>query len=198
MKILYINDQIFPNTETDGEQIMQTVSTLSLNGAILTFLIPRSWRKKGVLVSELEKYYQINGRFTVETVSSFFPSLRFFEKYGHAIRSLFSKKVKEADVIYSRNLPTIVMMLIFTKKPVVYETFRNWPDQLFYMPLLFKWLGNRKKFLGAVLHSNFAAESYRKIGFPEHKLFPIHNGYDPERIKPVLTKNEARTICSCL
>lgn len=193
MKIAYINDQIFPNTETDCEQIMQTVHTIGLNGTDITLILPAPLKGTVPGVNELTDFYQIEPSFSLEHAKSLFPSFRFLEKPAHAVVSVFSKTVKECDCIYTRNLPTVITALLFTKKPVVYETYRNWPDQIFFMGWLFRRFNRSKRFLGAVIHSEFAAESYIRAGVSKEKVLPKQNGYDPKRIQPVLSKIEART-----
>lgn len=193
MKIAYINDQIFPNTETDCEQIMQTVHTIGLNGTDITLVLPATLNGKATDVNELAEFYQIEPSFSLRSVKSLFPSFRFLEKSAHAVVSVFSKAVKECDCIYTRNLPTVITALLFTKKPVVYETYRNWPDQIFFMGWLFRRFNSSKRFLGAVIHSEFAAESFIRAGVSKEKVLPKQNGYDPKRIQPVLSKIEART-----
>ena len=193
MKIAYINDQIFPNTETDCEQIMQTVHTIGLNGTDITLVLPARLNGKDTDVNELADFYQIEPSFSLEHAKSLFPSFRFLEKPAHAVVSVFSKTVKNCDCIYTRNLPTVITALLFTKKPVVYETYRNWPDQIFFMGWLFRRLNSSKRFLGAVIHSEFAAESFIRAGVSKEKVLPKQNGYDPKRIQPVLSKIEART-----
>ncbi|HRZ78907.1 MAG TPA: glycosyltransferase [bacterium] len=193
MKIAYINDQIFPNTETDCEQIMQTVHTIGLNGTDITLVLPARLNGKDTDVNELADFYQIEPSFSLEHAKSLFPSFRFLEKPAHAVVSVFSKTVKNCDCIYTRNLPTVITALLFTKKPVVYETYRNWPDQIFFMGWLFRRFNSSKRFLGAVIHSEFAAESFIRAGVSKEKVLPKQNGYDPKRIQPVLSKIEART-----
>ncbi|HNW83340.1 MAG TPA: glycosyltransferase [bacterium] len=192
MKIAYINDQLFPNTETDCEQIMQTVYTLGKNGAEITLILPEKFKGGHSSANELSDFYQIEPSFSLEYKKSFFPSYRFIEKTAHAVISLFSKSVRKCDVIYTRNLPTVISVLAFTNKPVIYETYRNWPDQLFFMGWLFRRFDRSQKFLGAVIHSEFAAESFIRAGVSKNKILPKQNGYDPKRISPVLTKSEAR------
>jgi len=192
LKIAYINDQIFPCGDTDCEQIMQTVSNMGKTSAEVTFILPKKWFSKGTDIDELAKYYQIEKTFKVVQVKSLFPSLRLFEKYGHGFVSLFSKHVKNADVIYTRNLPTVVAALLFTNKKIFYETYRNWPEQMAFMNWLFNKIKNKKNLKGIILHSQFAADSYLKIGYEPSKIIAKRNGYDPKRIQPVLTKEQAR------
>jgi len=95
-------------------------------------------------------------------------------------------------VVYTRNLPTVVFSLLFSSKKVFYETYRNWPDQIPFMHWLFNRIKGCKNFAGLVLHSQFAADSYLRIGYDPQKVIAKRNGYDPKRIQPVLSKDEAR------
>ncbi len=194
MKILYVNDQVFPCPDTDAEQISQTVYSLASNGEDVTMLLPKEFGKPKVSALEISSYYAIGENFKVDAVGSVFPSFRFLEKFFHAVVSAFSSGKKDFDVVYTRNIPTILAFLIFTKLPVFYETYRPWPRQLFFMPSLFRFIGRKKRFLGAVFHSEYARRSYIDAGLDESKLLTAHNAYDPERIKPVLSADTAREM----
>jgi glycosyltransferase involved in cell wall biosynthesis len=191
LKIAYINDQIFPCSDTDCEQIMQTVSTMGKKEDV-HFIIPQKWGDKPTNVSELADYYQIEPSFKISIIKSLFPSARFIEKPAHAIASVLNKKVKGSDVIYTRNIPTVLAALFLSDKTVFYETFRNWPDQIFFMGWLFRRITGRKRFGGMILHSQFAADSFIKAGADPEKIVAKRNGYNPDIIKPVLSKEEAR------
>ncbi|MDX9721088.1 MAG: glycosyltransferase family 4 protein [Myxococcota bacterium] len=192
MKLCYTNDQIFPNDETDGEQLIQTVSTMARNGAELSFLLPRAWRHPGVTLETLRKRYHVELDVALRTLPSLFPSNRLFEKWGHALRAVLSPEAAQAEVLYTRNIPTLVTALLLSQHALVYETYRNWPDQYPGFGWLFRQIGKQPRFLGAVLHSQFAAQSYRRAGVPDEKLYPRHNGYEPRLLEPVLSKSEAR------
>ncbi len=192
MKIAYINDQIFPCSDTDCEQIMQTVSNMGKTDCEVLFIIPRKWFSKGTTIEELAKYYQVDKTFKIKNIKSFYPTVRWIEKPAHGFFSIFSKEARETDVIYTRNLPTVVFGLMFSNKKIFYETYRNWPDQIPFMNWLFNRLKGCKNFAGLILHSQFAADSYLKIGYVPSKIIAKTNGYDPKRIQPVLSKDEAR------
>lgn len=192
LKISYINDQIFPNRETDSEQMMQTVSNMGKADCDITFIIPLRWFSGKTTEDVIADYYQVDKTFSISLKRSFYPSFRWLEKIAHGVVSVFSKEVKNSDVIYTRSLPTVIPALLFTKKPVFYETFRNWPDQMPFMKHLFNRLKEFNNFSGLVLHSQFAADSYLNIGYDPQKVIAKRNGYDPKRIQPVLTKDEAR------
>jgi len=193
MKIAYINDQVFPCSDTDCEQIMQTVSTMGQNGVNMSFIVPSCRGKDDAGIQILSGFYQVEPSFSLFHIKSVFPSFRFIEKTAHAIVSVLSGETKKCDVIYTRNLPTVITALVLTNKPVFYETYRNWPDQLFFMGWLFRRFNKCRNFGGAVLHSEFAAQSYLKAGVESSKILAKRNGYDPKRIMPVLSKEDART-----
>ncbi len=192
MKIVYINDQIFPSHETDTEQILSMVSALGALGEDVELLLPVRWDRPPVTAQELARHYQVEWTFRAKSLPSVFPSFRGLEKLGHAGAGLFSRAAREADVLYTRNLPSAGAALRFGDKPVVYETFRPWPDQQPLLRPFLKWMARHPRLLLVVTHSRFAGDSFARIGLPPEKLMPAHNGYDPRRMQPVRTKEEAR------
>lgn len=192
MKIAYINDQVFPCGDTDCEQIMQTVSNMGKTENEISFIVPRNRFTKGTNLDELAEYYQIDKTFSIYNVLSVFPCPRWLEKLIHGPFAVLSEETKSADVIYTRNIPTVLAGLLFSRKKIFYETYRNWPDQIKFMKWLFNRLKGCKNFAGLVLHSQFAADSYLRIGYDSNKVIAKRNGYDPKRIQPVLSKDEAR------
>ncbi len=193
MKIACVNDQLFPCKETDSEQILSSFSALGrLPGVEVTFVLPRKWRSKGVDAVELAAYYEVEKSFETTTRSSLFPTVRAVEKPSHALAALGSKPCLDADVIYSRNLPTVLAALAFTRKKVMFETFRPWPTQVEALVPLLKWMVGRPRFLGTVTHSRLAGQSYIDIGMDPKKLHVAYNGIDEARMLPRLEKTEAR------
>jgi len=47
-------------------------------------------------------------------------------------------------------------------------------------------------FVGGIFHSDYARRSYLDLGVAPHKLRTFHNGFDPTRFSPRLTKDAAR------
>ncbi|MEO8138646.1 MAG: glycosyltransferase family 4 protein, partial [Gemmatimonadota bacterium] len=47
--------------------------------------------------------------------------------------------------------------------------------------------------VGAVFHSGHALASYRRLGVPDERMLVAHNGWDPARMEPRLSRAEART-----
>jgi glycosyltransferase involved in cell wall biosynthesis len=77
---------------------------------------------------------------------------------------------------------------------VLMDHYRPWGDQFPPLQPVFRQFMTHPRFLGLVVHSAFSYESYRRLGVPEAKLRVVHNGFDPHRMEPVLSKQEARAL----
>jgi glycosyltransferase involved in cell wall biosynthesis len=174
MNILYISDQFLPAASADTEQFINMVSALSSQTHIE--LISAAYKhKKEVTLQQLQDYYAVEGEFKLDFVNHLFPNIRGVEKINFAIASAFKSRKKGADVIYTRNIPVFMAALIFTDLPVVYETFRPWPERNVQSRWFFKKIANHPRFLGIILHSYFAKEAFLKNGFSEEQLLVAHN-----------------------
>ncbi|OIP30560.1 MAG: hypothetical protein AUK47_24835 [Deltaproteobacteria bacterium CG2_30_63_29] len=191
MRIAYIFDQILPNSGTDTEQVLSTLSALSRQGVDVTLVLPRRPLKLAATAAELREYYQVKGDFKVVRLRSAFPSNRVFEKAGHAVRASWHRELAGFDLLYTRNIPALCTLLA-AGHPVVYETYRPWPKQYPALAALFKVALTRPNFVGMVLHSAYARDTYAALGVDPASLEVVHNGYDPARFTPALTTTEAR------
>ncbi|MDJ0763361.1 MAG: glycosyltransferase [Myxococcota bacterium] len=192
MKIVCTNDQVFPLHDTDTEQVISMVDALGRVGADVTLLLPAKWGQKPATVAELARYYEVDAGFSVTSVKSVFPSTRGVEKLGHGVSCLSADVYKNADVIYTRNLPTVFFSLALSDKPVVYETYRPWPRQVKALVPFLMWMIDHRQFLGAITHSQLAGQSFVDIGLSRDKLLVAYNGYHPDRMKPALSRRNAR------
>ena len=193
LEIVVMNDQLFPINETDAEQIFQAMSAVGGEPDVqVSFLLPAAFRRTSAGADDLAAFYEVTRTFEVCHQKSLFPSVRAIEKIGHGLFALSNPIFKRADVVYSRNLPTVLSVLAFSDKPVVYETFRPWPDQQPVLTPVLKWMVARPRFLGAVTHSSLAKASFVTIGLPEEKGLVAYNGYNPRLMQPVLSKAAAR------
>ena len=198
IKIVYTNDQLFPITETDAEQLMSAMAEVGrLSGAEVDFIFPQKWGALGPTADELAAYYEVEKSFRVFTQKSAFPSFRGLEKLGHGVATLFHPVFKEADLLYTRNLPNAMAALALTRKPVMYETFRPWSRQRKSLVPLLRWMVASERLLGVVTHSALAGQSFLDIGMPKEKLLVAYNGYDPDRMQPVLDKEAAPRSSAC-
>jgi len=99
----------------------------------------------------------------------------------------------DADFIYARN-PIVVMRALQYGQRVLMDHYRPWGDQFPPLQPIFRRFMNHPRFLGLVVHSAYSYESYRRLGVPEAKLRVVHNGFDPRRMEPVLSKQAARAL----
>lgn len=192
LKILCMNDQVFPLWETDAEQVVAMVSAFTVAGVEVLLLLPRVWGKDGVTSAVVRQYYEVIGDFSVIAMRSLFPGPRLFEKFGHGVCGVFSRAITSADLLYTRNLPTAIAFLLLSHLPVVYETYRPWPDQQPILRPIIKWMTRHRRFLAGVFHSRLAEESFVANGVPRDKCLVAYNGFDPRRMTPLLTREEAR------
>jgi glycosyltransferase involved in cell wall biosynthesis len=194
LRIAYVTDQLLPRTATDTHQMMAMVSALGEAGARVTLFAPERLGRAAPTREDLGEYYDVRPTFDVVTARSVYPSLRGIEKIAHGFRAARYPDVRKSDVIYTRAIPTVICALV-ARLPVVYETYRPWPDQRRHLRVLFRWIGRHPTFVGAILHSRLAADSYLRIGVPPEKVLIAHNGHDPRVLEPVLSTREARSYC---
>ncbi len=190
MRIAYLFDRPLPATETDSEQVLQTVSALSRAGVDVTLVLPMR-RGETPDRDALCDYYRVRGDFRVEGVPGPFVSQSDARKLFHAI--VARAKARAADVLYTRNFPTLFLAAL-SDVPYAYETYRPWFDQFRVLGPAFRAALTRPHALGAVLHSHFAETRYRALGVPKERLLVAHNGYDPALIRRVSSQAEARRL----
>jgi glycosyltransferase involved in cell wall biosynthesis len=62
--------------------------------------------------------------------------------------------------------------------PFATEQYRLWPDEWPFLRRHVRRTAAHRRCLGYILHSDFAAQSYRRAGVPEARLLVAHNGID--------------------
>jgi glycosyltransferase involved in cell wall biosynthesis len=178
MKIAYVFDRPLPARQTDSEQALQTIAAFARQGAEMRLVLPASAASPSA--RELARHYQVQGEFEVTYAPTPFGAFELGRKGWHALRAADVPAVADADVIYTRNFPTL-FALARGKRLFAYETYRPWSDQFPVLAPLFRRAMASPFFLGAVLHSQFARDRYRALGVDERRLLVAHNGHDPSR-----------------
>lgn len=191
MRITYVFDVPLPDTGADTEQVVNTVSALAQRGHAVTLLLPGPADGPGD-AGRLREYYHVTGEFTVAHQRLRYRGIRLLEKWSHALRARRHPALRDADVVYSRNLPAVAALLR-AGFPVVYEHFRPWGDQVPPLQPFLRWALRHKGLVAAIFHSDFARQSYLRLGAPPQRLFVAHNGWDPVRMEPRLSPEAART-----
>ena len=132
MRIAYLFDRILPATQTDSEQALNTVAALSRRGLEVTLVLPKARSGAEPEAAALREYYQVHGDFEVVSVPVPLGGWSTARKWAHALSATRSLVTHRADVIYTRNFPTL-FAVASTDRPFAYETYRPWMDQ--YPPL---------------------------------------------------------------
>lgn len=193
MNIVYVSDQFVPSPTADTEQFVNMISALS-KFADVELLSATYSTVKSPTREQINKYYFTDGVFSLKFIQHLVPNMRGLEKVFFAIRSALQVGNNgDLDIIYTRNIPIVISSLLFTDKPILFETFRPWPDRNIFAKWFFKKMAKHAKFAGIVLHSEFAKKSFIDVGFSEDKLIVEHNATKNQLFNDISkNKNELR------
>jgi glycosyltransferase involved in cell wall biosynthesis len=170
-------------------------SALAKAGAELTLVLPSARHETTPDAAAIATRFGVEPSFSVMPLSGPYPApfgFRGMEKLAHASKAALATRAAGWDLIYTRNLPVVLASLSLTGLPIVYETYRPWPAQSRQKSLLFRALRGRSRLRGLVLHSEYAAASYRRIGYEDSRLLVAHNGIDASRFADPLSPAQAR------
>lgn len=191
LRILYAWDRLLPTTATDAEQATSTMAALARRGVQVTALLPRETDRAGISADELRKHYKVAGDFSVVHVSVPLAKNIVMRKGWFAGYVASGGTLPPHDVVYTRNAATF-MALMLRGEGAVYDTHRAWPDHIPVFKPLFKLAMSRSSFVGAVFHSDYARQSYLRLGITPARLATMRNGFDPARFQSSLTPAAAR------
>lgn len=179
MKITYISDQFLPSSSADTEQFINMISALSKQSD--TELISASYRSQPPKkLKEIQDYYMVDGVWDLKFIPHLFKNIRGIEKLSFAVRAANRLKKEDTDVVYTRNIPVVIAVLLLTDKPVIFETFRPWPKRNMQSRWFFEKMARHPRFLGIILHSQFARNAYLEHGYSEDQLKVEHNAFRSE------------------
>jgi glycosyltransferase involved in cell wall biosynthesis len=100
-------------------------------------------------------------------------------------------EVRGTDLLYSR-IPMMIWAGWRSPVPFVTDHYRPWPDDWPILKPSIRKTAGAKHSRGLILHSDYAAGSYRRAGVPAEKLLTAHNGANPALMLPRLEAGEAR------
>jgi len=202
LRVAYVTDQFLTGngfakatTTADAIQIVSMASAFGAAGVDLTLVLPAYPKRPIPTAPQIAAHYGVEPSFEVLPLTGPYPAplkFRGMEKIAHAMNAAQRARSRLFDVVYSRNLPVVLGALSGTRLPVVYETYRPWPDQDRSKRLLFQALKGHPRFKGLVLHSQLAVKSYADLGYAPERLCVALNGVDGRRFAEPLTITEAR------
>jgi glycosyltransferase involved in cell wall biosynthesis len=193
MHIAYAYDRLLPGTGADCEQALNTIAALTRQGADVTLVVPVAPGTDVPTAEQLQSYYQVSGTFRVMGVPC------------HGLDWIVSRKVLAAraiakalkahsfDIVYTRNLLILIAMLSRGHR-TAYDSHRAWPTHLPVLRPLLRWAMHHPAFVAGIFHSDYARQSYVRMGIDASKLTVAYNGFEPSRLNPVLSQSEARRL----
>jgi glycosyltransferase involved in cell wall biosynthesis len=175
----------------DQEQSVATAAALARHGAQVTLLMPRGQDDPRLDTQDLSAWFGVDGPFRLVQRPSAHAGASLW-RTGLWLRQVFADpELGRADLLYSR-LPVMLAAGQVSPIPFATDHYRPWPDDWPWLRPLIRRTARDRRCLGLVLHSEFAAGSYRRAGVAREKLLVAHNGADGPRLPLPPSKAEAR------
>jgi len=175
------------------EQSVNTAAALARRGIEVTLLMPRLPRDPLLEPRDLRDYFQVEGNFRLVQRSTWWASESVVPSMIWTKRFLEDREVRSADILYSR-IPVMLGSGRASPVPFATDHYRPWPDDSSWLRPLIRDTARNPRCLGFVIHSDYAAGSYRRAGIPAEQILVAHNGADSRRMLPRLEKEEARAL----
>ncbi len=191
-RILFSYENLLPTTEADAESIFNTAAALTRRGHDAIVSVPAPTDLDPGFEREVLDYYGIDAPLRITPVPSFTKNIALQHVY-HAMHFPEHPAFADADFIDARN-PIVVMRALQCGQRVLMDHYRPWGDQFPPLQPIFRRFMTHPRFLGLAVHSAYAYQAYRRLGVPEAKLRVVHSGFDPSRMNPVLSKQQARAL----
>lgn len=197
MRLAFVTDQFLPGDTSDTVQLVSTAAGFGWHGVDVTLVLPQ----RGPSVPTAPKiaaHYGLAPDFEVLPLPGPYPAplgFRGLEKVAHATaaaRRIAALRIFDAS--FTRNLPSVLALLAWTRRPVFYETYRPWPTLDKKKAALLGQLAKQRRLSGVVLSEDRLLDSFLEVGFPREALFIAHNGLDSRALENTLDRAEARAL----
>jgi glycosyltransferase involved in cell wall biosynthesis len=180
-----------PGRQADREQAVNTAAGLARAGHAVTLIMPRGGGDPALCPDDLRRYFNVEGDFGLVQRPSRWAGESVLPATLWLRQLVREPLVRAADVFYSR-MPVTLGFGGWSPVPFATDLYRPWPDHFPPGRPFIRRTSRHARCLGFVVHSHFAAESYRRAGVAAEKLLVAHNGADPGRMLPRLAVGEAR------
>lgn len=177
--------------QADREQAVSTAAAFARKGAEITLLMPQGRDDPSLTAEELRAYYGVEGDFALVQRPTRWvgemvvPSTFWFRQ------ALRDPLMARSDLLYTR-IPVALGLGGASPIPFAFEHYRPWPDRIPWLRPIFRRTARERHCLGFILHSEFAAASFRRLGVAPEKVLVAHNGFDHGRMRPPLDAGAAR------
>lgn len=169
---------------------MNTAAALARRGHEVTLLMPQGRDDPSLTAQELKAYHAVDGELRLVQRRSRWAGERLPRTLMWLRQLVRAPELSGADLLYSR-IPAMLAIGQLSPLPFATDHYRPWPDELPAIRPLVRRAARHKNCLGLVIHSHFAAATYRRAGVAEDRLLVAHNGAAAGS-EPRLSKAEAR------
>lgn len=190
MRLLLTYENLVPNDQADAEQFVNTAAALANAGHDVDLVVPHMPGGPPVDPASVFDYFQVDAPIRIRSIPT-----------GHRLLGLQHVRHVQAvssdpatggyDLVYTRNLGMLTACVVRGHRSA-YEHFRPWGDQFPPMQPWLRQVLRHPRCAAAFFHSDFARRTYLRLGVPDEKLAVLHNGYEPKRVEPRLSRSEAR------
>jgi glycosyltransferase involved in cell wall biosynthesis len=164
--------------DASQEQTVKTAAALARHGVEVTLILPQGRGDPPLDARDLRQWFGVEGDFRVSQVASRWAGPNLVASCFWLLQLFRSSRLTSADLLYSR-VPAMIGAGQICPIPFATEQFRLWPDQWPFLRTHVRRTARHRRCLGYILHSQHAAQSYRRAGVPEARLLVAHNGTDP-------------------
>ena len=183
MKILFTYENPLPNDQADAEVFVTTAKYLAP-------LAPRAWlhapARGGVIRAEVAA---LAGMPVLRAWAPAKPAA--LRHFICGLTLVWHREFREADLVYTRNLWVAWLAVLFRQR-VVFDHYRPWPDQIPPLqPVIYRLFCHRR-FIAHICHSEYTRGRYLALGVPAAKLYCVHNGFEPDRLRTRLPTAAAK------
>ncbi|MGQ0560210.1 MAG: glycosyltransferase [Sphingosinicella sp.] len=180
MRIVYPVNWSTLGRQACREQTVRTAAALARRGHELTLLMPRRPGDAELDADRLRDHFHVTGDFRVAQRPSRWVGESLFTGLAWLEQLRRDPLLEQADIVYSR-MPAMLGAGHLSPLPFVTESYRLWLDELPSVGPLLRRTARAPHCLGLILHSAFAAASYRRAGLDPARLLVAHNGADAAR-----------------
>jgi glycosyltransferase involved in cell wall biosynthesis len=191
MRLIYPLLWSRPGSQADREQSVNTAGALARAGAEVTLVMPRGRADPSVSADALRALFGVSGDFRLVQRASRWAGENAVSSTLWLRQMARDPETARSDVFYSR-MPVAFAWGGISPIPFAVEHYRPWPDRLPAGRPLIRRTARARHCLGFILHSAFAAESFARAGVAGDKLLVAHNGAEPARMEPRLSRAQAR------
>lgn len=157
---------------------MKTAAALARQGVEVTLVLPKGRRDPVVSAEDLRSWFAVEGDFRVVQVRTPWAGPNLVSSCFWLLQLFRSRQIRSSDLLYSR-VPAMIGAGQICPIPFATEQYRLWPDEWPFLRRHVRRTARHRRCLGYILHSQYAAQSYRRAGVPEARLLVAHNGADP-------------------